>query len=236
MRCAVVRRALAILVGLLIVGLPTSLLRAGDDKADPRVYDVGAKVEGKTYAEWSAIWSQWAVSIKKDRNPVLDKTGEFAGEGQQGPVWFLAGNVGGKTTRKCVVPAGKPLFFPVINYAESAPPDKADDKKLVAAAKAAMDREVELEAALDGEPIARLARFRVASDAFTVAGPDRAADAAFEDIVGKQKVASNGYFLMLKALSPGKHTLHFRGKVKAEKGKEPFEEDVTYELTVEEKK
>src|SRR5262249_11597237 len=129
----------------------TPLLR-GEDKPDPRVYEASAKIEGKTYAQWSAAWWQWVMGIKKDRNPVLDKTGALAAERQTEKVWFLAGNVGGKTTRKCTVPAGKPLFFPIVNWCEDAEPDKADEKKLRAIVKAEMGRVEGLKATLDGKP------------------------------------------------------------------------------------
>jgi hypothetical protein len=150
-------------------------------------------------------------------------------------VWFLAGNAGGKTARKCAVPAGKPVFFPVVNYYESAAPDKADEKKLLAAAKAYMDGAAELQATLDDKPITGLERFRAASAVFTFTGPDKAAEAPFEDAVGKNKAVSDGYWILLKPLPVGKHTLRFKGKVKV-KDKAPFELDVTYELTVAEKK
>ena len=32
-----------------------------------------------------------------------------------GPVWFLAGNLGGSSTRTVTIPAGTALFFPVVN-------------------------------------------------------------------------------------------------------------------------
>ena len=176
-----------------------------------------------------------ALAIKKDRNPILDKDGAFAGEGQDGPVWFLAGNAGGKTARKCAVPAGKPVFFPVVNGYESAAADKAVEKKLLAAVKAYMDGAMQLQVTLDDKPITELERFRVASAVFTFTGPDKAAEAPFEDAVGKNKAASDGYWIMLKPLPVGKHTLRFKGKVKQE-GKDPFDLDVSYELTVAEKK
>jgi hypothetical protein len=229
------RRSWGVLVALLVTPLLAIPLHGAGAKVDPRVYPAGAKVEGKTYAEWSVLWWQWALNIKKDRNPILDKDGTFAGEGQSGPVWFLAGNAGGKTSRRCVVPAGKPIFFPVLNYYESAAPDKAENKKLLAAAKAEIDRAAEVQATLDGKPITGLDQFRVASAVFLFTGPDKAAEAAFDDAVGKNKAASDGYWLMLKPLSVGKHMLHFRGKTKAAEGKKPFDLDVTYELTVQEK-
>ncbi len=226
----------AVLIGLLVAVLPAPAVRAADEKTDPRVYEPGAKIEGKTYAEWSAAWWQWALAVKKDRNPIFDKDGALAAVGQDGPVWFLAGNTGGKTSRTCVVPAGKPVFFPVVNVFASAAPDTADEKHLRAGVKAYTDGAADLRADLDEKPIPGLDRFRVASAVFTFTGPDKRADAPFEEAVGKNRAASDGYWIMLKPLPVGKHTLHFKGKVKQAEGTEPFDLDVTYMLTVAEKK
>src|SRR5262245_48114767 len=46
------------------------------------------------YAHLAGQWWQWAYSIPLARNPVVDTTGAFAAEGQQGHVWFLAGSFG----------------------------------------------------------------------------------------------------------------------------------------------
>ncbi len=48
-------------------------------------------------------------------NPVEDNTGKFCGLGQSGPVWFLAGTFGGTVERTCTIPAGKALFYPLVN-------------------------------------------------------------------------------------------------------------------------
>jgi len=71
---------------------------------------------GHTYGEWAGAFWQWILSIPADRNPNLDTTGEFSGEGQTGPVWFLAGSFGDSYERTCRVPAGKAIFFPVYTW------------------------------------------------------------------------------------------------------------------------
>src|SRR5947209_20498630 len=68
-----------------------------------------------TYSELSAEWWQWLLGIPANMNPNLDTTGEFCDVDQSGPVWFLAGAFGGKFERACTLPAGKRLFFPVLN-------------------------------------------------------------------------------------------------------------------------
>lgn len=69
-----------------------------------------------TYGDLASKWVQWATSIPAERNPVLDLTGEFCGEGQEGPIWFLAGTFGDTgVVRECTVPRGKAFFFPILN-------------------------------------------------------------------------------------------------------------------------
>ncbi|WP_194818505.1 hypothetical protein [Nocardia sp. XZ_19_385] len=63
----------------------------------------------------AARWWQWALSAPADRSPVADETGEHAAWKQPAEVWFLAGTYGGRVVRRCAVPSGRPLFFPVIN-------------------------------------------------------------------------------------------------------------------------
>lgn len=63
--------------------------------------------------ELAARWVRWVAEAGITRNPIDDDTGELAGDRQPADVWFLAGTYGGAVTRRCPVPAGRPLFFPV---------------------------------------------------------------------------------------------------------------------------
>src|SRR5690349_21263415 len=80
----------------------------------------GDAVAGRSQAEWSVLWWQWAGSFEYDNSPVADRTGNLCHLKQKGPVWFLAGTYGThRTVRTCKVPKGKYLFFPLINYVVS---------------------------------------------------------------------------------------------------------------------
>ena len=64
-------------------------------------------IHDETIGEWGARWWQWMAIFPKGTNPVRDdRTGELAHVGQSGspPVFFLAGNFGGKDTRSVTVP------------------------------------------------------------------------------------------------------------------------------------
>ena len=220
--------------GLLFLLVSVALSRAGADTKDinPGVYPLTEKVGGKTYAEWTAAWWQWGMGAPKDKNPILDKTGEFAGKGQTGPVWFLAGNFGGEVTRKCSVPAGKAIFFPVLNQGPGGSFDNPDEDAWRKLAKELMDTAYDMEVLVDGKALEDVKSYRVAAPLFTFTGPEKEEDEAFPGTAGKHKMVSDGYWIMLKHLSKGEHVVRFKGKVKANK----FSLDVTYQLTVVEEK
>jgi hypothetical protein len=85
--------------------------RARADIARP-----GDQVAGQSQLFWAQAWWQWALGIGAPNNPLLDTTGAYAGVNNNGPVFFVAGVLGGgAVTRTFTVPFGKPLFLPVLN-------------------------------------------------------------------------------------------------------------------------
>ena len=86
-----------IIGGFFIISVIPSQLAHAQNNVSPNtlVFPVDAKPYGKSYAEWSAIWWQWLLSIPKDTSPAGDTTGKNCGTNQQGPIWFLAGTFGG---------------------------------------------------------------------------------------------------------------------------------------------
>ena len=170
-----------------------------------------ASVVGMSQPELTKRWWQWAGSFDDDKSPVADRTGELCAAGQEGPVWFLAGTYGSAPThRKCRVPAGKYVFFPLINYIVmptgcAGCANTCDDMK--ATARQMTDRPMGLFAELDGRPFAALNGHRVAAGScFNIA----------ERMPGAPKVepsASDGYWLLLPPLPKGEHSLRFGGSL-----------------------
>jgi hypothetical protein len=206
------------------------------------VYDVTEKVEGKTYGEWAAEWWKWAIRIPKEKNPVLDKTGAFAGEGQTQAVWFLAGTFGNKAERTFTIPSNKPLLISAFNYVAGKEVKKRSDKEtqdlikeLTAEAKTMVDRAEGLGLTVDGTEVKDLKKFRVVSAVFETVGPD--ADKALHlSFAGKQTSVADGYWVLLKPLAPGPHTIQVKSKLTPKKGEPAFNLDVTYKITVAAKK
>jgi len=184
---------------------------------DPRVIHPRA---GKANAELAAEWWQWALSIPFEQNPIADTNGTFSAVGQSGEVWFLAGTFGGPAvTRTCDVPAGKELFFPILNtvWVHFPPwhpyPDPPFDEELEAAVRAdqdawigSFDPEEALACVIDGVPVTNLGRYRVQSPKFAAAIPEGG-------LVPPPGVygpcVTDGYYLRLVPLGEGEHTISF---------------------------
>jgi hypothetical protein len=168
------RRFVAVLglAVLLLVGAGSDVLAA---TARPRVLQPRSRPFGMTYEQWAARWWQWALSIPVDQNPVLDPTGELCGVGQSGRVWFLAGTFGGgPATRVCTVPAGKALFFPIVNavFVATEPGETEEIAHEVLRGHIDQVDVNTLTVELNGVPIPNLGGYRAHTPTFPVVFPD----------------------------------------------------------------
>src|SRR5258708_15374787 len=67
----------------------------------------------------AAQWWRWAESAPASVNPVADQTGQFAAVNQpNGNLWFLAGNLRGRTVRNLTLPPRNKFFFPFHNLVD----------------------------------------------------------------------------------------------------------------------
>jgi hypothetical protein len=232
---------IAVLLGLLVVTRASA--RPGFT-LNPRILPPDSRPFGKTYGEWSAAWWQWSFSIPAPANPLLDDTGANCGQGQSGPVWFLAGKLCVEpnctvltATRTCTVPAGKALFFPIANTeADNLGVDPAlSTAKLRLAAKESMDGVTNMTCTVDGALVQGLnssmtTRYRVVSPVFAYAIPDNNIYQALGAPFGPQSVpgaVADGVFLMLAPLSAGRHDIRFTATFM-----NGLALDITYHLSV----
>jgi hypothetical protein len=208
----------------------------------PEVYSRESKPFGKTWEEWSAIWWQWCSTEPKESNPVADKTGRFCNKNQNNPnVWFLAGTFGGKAERTCTIPAGKAILIPIINdlisYAEYN--NLTTESDLRSYAKSDLDEATVYKTTVDDVELQNLENYRVQSHLFSfIILPDASVGVPSGPTFG----VSDGYWVFLKPLSIGHHTIHLTGEKlmfdeiqhsnynTAEKPK--FQVEVKYHLTV----
>lgn len=200
----------------------------------PVVLKPDYRLDGRSAAELSAEWWQWAMSSPAEINPVRDNTGSYCDVGQQGNVWFLAGGFGSsRISRHCVIPGGKYIFFPVINMAywpsEENSGYTCDQAKRNAAVN--NDGALSLFVAIDGVAVENPKRFRAQTDKcfdiFDRAGQSLHAYRAYPS-------ASDGYWILLAPLGKGRHNIKFGGGY--ETSGEPYGrmvQDIEYDITVE---
>ncbi len=188
--------------------LAMGIAYAGQPVAKDPVMPLTAKVEGEGYEQLSIRWWRWANSFPYDFAPYRDPDGRLCDMGQNGAVWFLAGTDGRDwVQRRCVVPKDKHVFLPIINmYQRSSGPVAASQRKVmcdslrdsIGVNNSSLSSAQVL---VDGVPVSRPERFRVTTPACFDPFPQ-------ED--GKNSgyvAASDGYWVLLPPLSPGRHTI-----------------------------
>jgi hypothetical protein len=213
------RRSPARLLAALAVLLGASAPAA----AAPPLLPPDAMVNGRSQQDWSRLWWEWAGSFEQHDSPVADTTGALCGSRQSGDVWFLAGTYGTqRTIRTCRVPAGKHLFFPLINYVVAPRSGRGSNCASVTATAARITNPVAaLVLEVDGVRHDGLDKHRFATgDCFDLG-------ARTPEKIRVFPAAANGYYVMLAPLPPGRHTLNFGGVLPS------MMQAVTYTLVVE---
>ena len=178
-------------------------------------------VAGQSQLFWAQAWWQWALGVPAPNNPLTDTTGADAGVNNNGPVFFLAGNFGGVSARTITVPAGKPVFFPVldsffvpINLDGTFNPSPCTSPlTLTCAIETASFTQADMAAQIDGMDIPQITHYRQPSTSYFsvslpannvlgVTGPNQCcADLWVQD----------GFYITLDNLSVGSHVLQFQG-------------------------
>jgi hypothetical protein len=208
----------------------------------PDVVAPRAHPPGKNYGEWSAKWWQWAYSLPGTDHPLVDQTGADVAAGQSGKVWFLGGTysavsegdaIVGRATRVCTIPAGKSLFFPILNSEANnftvdaggnmITPTTLTEADLRATCAFNMDHARNMTCTIDGWPVKGLddvlrTHYRAESPVFQYTVP--AGDSLYElwgmHIFGQTPppgAVADGVYVMLEPLDPGHHTIYFTGEI-----------------------
>lgn len=159
-------------------------------------------IAGVSQEEWSKRWWHWALSFEDEDSPVADPDGRRCSAGQSGPVWFLAGGYGSqRTVRSCRLPAGKTLFFPLVNVIAFPPEDEREAcASLMLRAEAQTDDPDALVLDVNGRRFRSLAAHRQATRGCFLVSPEDDAPAA-----------GNGYYVAFGPLKAGRYTLNFGG-------------------------
>ena len=222
-------------------GFPLTVGAEGLRSHPPVIAPIETSPSGQTYGRWAVEWQQWAQGIPAAVNPLTDTTGIHCAQRQVGNVWFLAGSflLPPPVIRACEIPAGKSLFFPLINTAYGAflndPPDTRTEEYVRAAGNCTQPVKFSV-VRIDGFNVPKPGRYFTGasgsqSPIFNVQLPPG-------NVFGLDETAANelvlspsaeqGYYLFVKPLSVGRHTIRFIASGCTSDG----HQDITYNLTV----
>jgi hypothetical protein len=229
-----------------VMGL-SSLALESSAPASAHVFPREATPYGQSYEEWAAAWWQWLYAIPKSVNPQL---GSPCDVDQSGQVFFLAANYGGATTRSCTLPAGKAIFFPLLNAFDYSCPEQAVGSEACAALSSEedlheftewlLDHDTTRSLEIDGVAVEGLDDYRVHTATFYTTAPEDGLEPLHscigpirENVCGvpvgsPRNNVSDGYWVMLRPLPPGEHQIHFAAGVPEFQ----FSLDITYNITV----
>jgi hypothetical protein len=178
--------------------------------SDPAVVPPCSMPYGQSYSEWATQWEVWFLKLTAQPDGIGGDPDCTIN--QSGDVWFLAGGI----TTTCNVPAGKALFFPVINAEcsnlESPPFFGATAADRLRCAVHFMDGSTHLAVTLDGKSLHGVERYTFSSSdiPFNVTGQNLFGIPCTSGTCSGFST-NDGYYVMLAPLSPGKHTLQFSG-------------------------
>jgi hypothetical protein len=199
--------------------------------SEPMVFPKDSAPYGMGYDQWSAKWWEWFLSIPAETHPVDDSDGRYCSKNQSGPVWYLTGSNGERQFRNCTIPVGKAILFPILttecSYAENTDLKTPQDLRNCAVEEHEKYISRSQDLKVDGKQI-NVDEFRVQSPLFNFTFPQ---NNLFGAPPGPTQGLSDGWFIILKPLSPGNHIIEISGEI----SKPPpggFSTAATYNLDV----
>jgi hypothetical protein len=194
-------------------------------------------------------WTRWIMEQPWSTGPLNDPTGANCALGQEGPTWFLVGTTGGPVTRECTIPAGKQLFFPLVNNWNMFPVEFYPTQESI-------EESLPDVAAWHEEVYAHTCTLTLRVDGKDVfaGGFDEMVESLYVDVSnpfevdvypgdnfmtpydvagGPMPSAGAGHYARLKPLSPGDHLLELGGTL-CDGEEQWFGTSATYHLHVEE--
>jgi hypothetical protein len=201
-------------------------------------FSPGTDPLGISMVVWSERWWRWELSVPSDVNPALDPTGDNCAQGQGPLVFKLASTFApGTVNRHCTIAYSRPILVALSTALNDYPcPDPtfqpAPGQSLfdfLAPGAAAVENGVNsLTLTVDGQAVPGLFSYRVATPLFLFQGDPTLTATIDGCITGHpQPAVSDGYFVMLKPLGRGTHTVNFGAAAAS-----GFSSTVNYTLTI----
>jgi hypothetical protein len=227
------RRIAAVSALALVLAITMTMTAAGADTPSPRslVFAQNAHPYGLAMPTWGQLINQWIYQEPYDVNPAYDQTGAHCTIDQRGPAWFIPPvfappgtprPIIQNATRECTVPAHHSLLLDIGSLVDDYPcPDPTFQPPpggslydfLIADAKPVMDTVNALQVSIDGIRVPDVLSYRYHSaQLFNIKGDLSLQPVLDGCITGSyQPAIVDGFFMMVKPLAPGFHTIVVHG-------------------------
>ena len=192
---------------IMIVLIPESFSVLGSNQ----IYDLDEHIYGKNYSEWGGQWWLFLSNFTSTDVPAGDNTGGRCNDKQIDPnMFFLFGTFGNqdKITRECTVPSSKAILVPVLvsecSDLERKSLDTPENRRNCVY-EGTKENVNKLNFSLDGIPLTNVTNYFTEIPLnVTLKGGN-----AWGVDPGDAMAHTGGYYVILKPLSPGKHTIAF---------------------------
>jgi hypothetical protein len=206
-----------------ILIVTTSINNVQANSSNPGLYSINETPFGTGYSTWIARWLNWSAGISNTEHPrdFADRTCNVSQTWKD--VWFLPDTLNGNIVRECEVPFGKAVFIPVTtgwqSVAESPefsgkPLNEIKDS-LIKGASYCDDYNIVRVAEIDGKKVQGLegnSPYRTnTTQLFNLTYGD---NNIYDVKPGTTPAFAEGWFLFLKPLPQGDHTLKIDSKIK----------------------
>lgn len=221
-------------VSALVLGITMTLTAsASAHTPNPRslVFAQDAHPYGLAMSTWGQLINQWIYQEPFDVNPAYDQTGAHCAIDQRGPAWFVPPvfappgtprPIIQHATRTCTVPAHHSLLldigsivddYPCPDPTFKPPPGESLYDFLIADAKPVMDTVNALQVNIDGSSVPDVLTYRYHSARLFFIKGDLSLQAVLDGCISGsyQPAIVDGFFMMVKPLPPGLHTIIVRG-------------------------
>ena len=209
-----------------------------------RVFALTEQLDGKSYSDLGEVAAKWYFPADFAKSPLDDADGSRSAVGVQplSNVVILASNLSGISTRKLTIPAGRPVYFPIVGFTnwyfvnDKCYPDykpvagQSLADFLAADTEPIMNGVKNLTAQLDGKDlVADLTKFKVKTKPFAFVPPKDLLDPAC-DYTNQTSTALDISYALLVRIPKGKHVLTYKADLPDANN---FHTEVTWNLTVE---
>jgi hypothetical protein len=191
--------------------------------SNPGMFLKGSMPYGVPYEEWLARWWEWNLQIPTQKHPIsnasITKCPVGESVGGSGAVSFLTQKLQGKSAYSCIIPAQHAILVPIgtgectNDEAKSSLPEK-----MIKCATEG-DKYITFDSNIDGErllvkpnidPNLDEGNNYAITKPFNITIPE---DNFLNLTPGQWKAGAGGYFIFLKPLPAGQHTLSINAKV-----------------------